>query len=144
MRVRLYEQLNDEGRLLLQAFVRSSIETNENPLEEIAYFKKLYKNDPMLSALLNMLEEHFKTGNAGALMHKMIADGYGAYYELLYFMLKESVDITPLLRDTLISTPPQYSAVICSMTCMTQPQLTTLTNRPRRRRFCPPSAFLKQ
>lgn len=96
----LYEQLNDEGRLLLQAFVRSSIETNENPLEEIAYFKKLYKNDPMLSALLNMLEEHFKTGNAGALMHKMIADGYGAYYELLYFMLKESVDITPLLRDT--------------------------------------------
>lgn len=33
-------------------------------------------------------------------MHKMIADGYGAYYELLYFMLKESVDITPLLRDT--------------------------------------------
>lgn len=96
----LYEQLDDEGRLLLQAFVRSSIETNENPLEEIAYFKKLYKNDPMLSALLNMLEEHFKTGNAGALMHKMIADGYGAYYELLYFMLKESVDITPLLRDT--------------------------------------------
>ena len=42
----LYEQLNDEGRLLLQAFVRSSIETNENPLEEIAYFKKLYKTTP--------------------------------------------------------------------------------------------------
>lgn len=96
----LYEQLDDEGRILLQAFVRSSIETNEHPLEEIAYFKKLYKNDPMLSALLNMLEMHFTTGNAGALMYKMIEDGYGAYYELLYFMLKESVDITPLLRDT--------------------------------------------
>ncbi len=96
----LYEQLNDEGRIYLQAFVRSSIETNEHPLEEIAYFKKLYKNEPMMSALLNMLEVHFTTGNAGGQMNKMIADGYGAYYELLYFMLKENVDITPLLCDT--------------------------------------------
>lgn len=96
----LYEQLNDEGRLYLQAFVRSSIETNEHPLEEIAYFKKLYKKDSMLSALLNMLEVHFTTGNAAEQMKKMIADGYGAYYELLYFMLKESTDITPLLVDT--------------------------------------------
>lgn len=96
----LYEQLDDEGRLLLQAFVRSSIETNEHPLEEIAYFKKLYKNEPMMSALLNMLEIHFTTGNAAEQMKKMITDGYGAYYELLYFMLKESTDITPLLVDT--------------------------------------------
>lgn len=96
----LYEQLNDDGRLLLQAFVRSSIETNQKPLEEIAYCKKLYKNEPMMSALLNMLEVHFTTGNAAEQMKKMIADGYGAYYELLYFMLKESADITPLLVDT--------------------------------------------
>lgn len=96
----LYEQLNDQGRTLLQAFVRSSIETNDNPLEEIAYFKKLYKNEPMMSALLNMLEVHFTTGDSSAQVKKMIADGFGAYYELLYFMLKESQDFTPLLRDT--------------------------------------------
>ncbi len=96
----LYNQLGDFDKNLLQAFVRSCVETHAEPLHVIEFFKKLYKNEPMMSALLDTLEVHFSTGDCRRQAEKMIADGYGAYYELLYFMLAEGQDVHQLLTDS--------------------------------------------
>lgn len=96
----LYNQLGDCDKNLLQAFVRSCVETHKEPLRVIEFFKKLYKNEPMMSALLDTLEVHFSTGDCRRQAEKMIADGYGAYYELLYFMLAEGQDVHQLLTDS--------------------------------------------
>lgn len=96
----LYNQLGDCDKNLLQAFVRSCVETHKEPLHVIEFFKKLYKNEPMMSALLDTLEVHFSTGDCRRQAEKMIADGYGAYYELLYFMLAEGQDVHQLLTDS--------------------------------------------
>lgn len=96
----LYDQLGDYDKNLLQAFVRSCIETHKDPLHVIPFFKTLYKNEPMMSALLDTLEAHFSTGDCRQQAAKMISDGYGAYYELLYFMLVEGQDVHQLLTDS--------------------------------------------
>ena len=96
----LYSQLGDYDRGLLQAFVRSSIERHKEPLRLIEFFKNIYKDEPMMTALLDVLYAHFSTGDCRKQVSRMVADGYGMYYELLYFMLAEGQDMHQLLTDS--------------------------------------------
>ncbi|MGN0641822.1 MAG: glycosyltransferase family 2 protein [Huintestinicola sp.] len=96
----LQAQLDDFGRNYLQAFVRREINYFSNKEELINVFKKVYKNDEGFSLLLDVYYAHYISGDSKDAILKMIDKNLAEYYELLYFMLLEKQNISPLSRQS--------------------------------------------
>ena len=95
----LYSQLDDYGKGWYKAIARYDIESAENKSAPIEAFRKACKEDEGFCCFLSAAYAHYFKADSSAEIAEMIKFGCFDYFELLYFMLSEQQDISPLIAS---------------------------------------------